>query len=807
MKNCKKGFTLIELIAMIIILGILTVVSMPVVNDIIYNMEKESYTATCKTVYKAMQNYKLKNIKDKKCVVFDFESDRVEEEIIEGIKYVPKERLELEGLLPESGTGKICDNKIEIAADNGEFTCIVDKQNTILLEGNIDEVDTTKPIINSVMTSTSLTSIRVIVDAKDEDGEIVKYYYKLDDKEVESTSEIQDFTNLNPKQIYTLEVEVENKSGLKSDKVTKELKLVELTNPKFELALEDKLAEYTWATSKTIKILYSNEYISNPEYYFKSDVESIVDKNVVTHLCGTGNDPNNCEETIVSTLQPNIWYKVKSAEPQIKFNNNGTLTALIKAENNLSAQSTYEVTQVSNNNPTKPLLVGGNDSWINESQTISISEKSSEISGIKKYQYYVSTSNSDQINGKWDDVSNDLSISISENGERYIYVRAIANNGKESISDYVMTKIDTKKPTIEASVNGPIITFTIKDNVGNVSYGVNTSTETEPSYTLTTGTEVTKDYLATELTSYVIWAKDQAGNITKTTKSVTKLGWEFAYNGEDGSDGSIQTFTIPTSGTYKLEVWGAQGGTIHKYPSSYQEGGLGGYSYGNKFLEKDTIIYIVVGGRGLKSDTEDVSNNRDKDFTVLGGYNGGGNGVLRYASSGSYNWHASGGGATHIAISTGLLSSLASKTSSVLIVAGGGGGSKGSFDHGGESGNRTKYYKGGTGGGITGGPVHRKDGTPNTDSYYASSIGTQTNGGTDSNNSSGGFGFGGSGSGGGSGWYGGTVNAGGSGYIGGVENGNTISGDNSMPTHDGTSTMIGNSGHGYAKISVVSLDN
>ena len=76
------------------------------------------------------------------------------------------------------------------------------------------------------------------------------------------------------------------------------------------------------------------------------------------------------------------------------------------------------------------------------------------------------------------------------------------------------------------------------------------------------------------------------------------------------------------------------------------------------------------------------------------------------------------------------------------------------------------------------------------------------------------FGVGGNGAaGGGGGWYGGTGSSGyngtpggggGSGWIGGVTNGTTIAGNAAMPTHDGTSTMTGNSGNGYAKITLIS---
>ena len=63
---------------------------------------------------------------------------------------------------------------------------------------------------------------------------------------------------------------------------------------------------------------------------------------------------------------------------------------------------------------------------------------------------------------------------------------------------------------------------------------------------------------------------------------------------------------------------------------------------------------------------------------------------------------------------------------------------------------------------------------------------------------------GGSGGGGGGGYYGGGASiygasAGGSGYIGGVSKGNTIAGNESMPSPTG-GTETGHTGNGYAKI-------
>ena len=131
------------------------------------------------------------------------------------------------------------------------------------------------------------------------------------------------------------------------------------------------------------------------------------------------------------------------------------------------------------------------------------------------------------------------------------------------------------------------------------------------------------------------------------------------------------------STSYKLEVWGAQGGNdVFRGGTVYHTGGLGGYSYGNYSATKDKVLYVVVGGKGVDNNTDNK-----KVEKYGGGYNGGGD---------SYGQGSAGGGATHIATKTGILSALSSSKSSVLIVAGGGGG----LDYGG-----SWIHNGGAGGG------------------------------------------------------------------------------------------------------------
>ena len=262
--------------------------------------------------------------------------------------------------------------------------------------------------------------------------------------------------------------------------------------------------------------------------------------------------------------------------------------------------------------------------------------------------------------------------------------------------------------------------------------------------------------------SYALFSFEEKGKVEN--KLVTGVYSSCSY--EDGTTwnfdytGSEQTFTVPCDGEYKLETWGAQGGS-----TGTCTGGYGGYSQGTIISDTGKNIYVNVGGEGVGELTWVVK---------AGGYNGGGNGTIN-SDKNSYN--ASGGGATHIATISGLLSTLNNKIQSILIVSGAGGG----IGH-----NRVYgcLYKVGSGGGYRGmDSTLRKDEGDNKN--YQGGGGSQTSAGniifagnlldTSVSQSNfygfGAFGHGGSSfGGGGAGYYGGSssgyYSGGGSGYIG-----------------------------------------
>lgn len=311
---------------------------------------------------------------------------------------------------------------------------------------------------------------------------------------------------------------------------------------------------------------------------------------------------------------------------------------------------------------------------------------------------------------------------------------------------------------ISTSVDNGNVNINMSDIDGIIQYQITENNSVPTEWIEIDSTIYTKiDYQAPSIGTYYIWVKDANGNVSNQAITVSYVStcpynvgqaWNYAYTG------GVQTFTTPCNGTYKLEVWGSQGGSsVCNGSSGCARGGYGGYAVGSKVLNSNSALYIVVGEAGCTPGYNSYG---------CGGYNGGGN------ASGDYHddeASGGGGGATHIAtVNRGILPSFSSYQNEVLIVAGGGGGA--SWSNIGNSG-------GGTGGGGSFGQ------------------GSHGNGGGGGSNGMPGGGGGWSGGCNGNGNDSGGQACGGSGYIGGVTNGSMQNGVRS--------------GNGYAKITLVSI--
>jgi hypothetical protein len=101
-----------------------------------------------------------------------------------------------------------------------------------------------------------------------------------------------------------------------------------------------------------------------------------------------------------------------------------------------------------------------------------------------------------------------------------------------------------------------------------------------------------------------------------------------------GSVGTIQNFTVPVKGTYRIEVWGAQGGRVEIGNVGFV-GGLGARMRGDFPLDIGTVLSVLVGQQGT-SNSEGNSGGGGGSFVVRSDSNpliiaGGGGGIREFA--------------------------------------------------------------------------------------------------------------------------------------------------------------------------------
>lgn len=295
---------------------------------------------------------------------------------------------------------------------------------------------------------------------------------------------------------------------------------------------------------------------------------------------------------------------------------------------------------------------------------------------------------------------------------------------------------------------------------------------------------------------------------------LTTTVWNYSFTDME------EYFIAPKTGTYKIELWGAEGG--YKANTTNILGGKGGYVKGEINLNKNDLLYVYVGEHPIYTSGSCFSTNENDSF----------NGQSQGSCSG-------GGGATDIRLVNGAWHSFTSLKSRIAIAGGGGGG----------------IYEG-TGGSAGGLKAYSAVGNGATFDPPTTNVANQTSGygfgvaGRATTNGGGGYfgGYTGSGTnaGGGSSYISGhngcvaieesststsvkfptkngvactngttdiecskhysgkvftnTVMIDGNGYSWTTEKGSEVVG---MPTHDGTGTMTGNTGDGFAKITYI----
>lgn len=251
-------------------------------------------------------------------------------------------------------------------------------------------------------------------------------------------------------------------------------------------------------------------------------------------------------------------------------------------------------------------------------------------------------------------------------------------------------------------------------------------------------------FVSCALTAQFTYSFTNAGAAGSIGPNQSQINTAYSSSNLSGSvvvTGGIQSFTVPSAGSYKIEAYGAAGGT-QLYSPGYP-GGLGAYMSGVFSFSAGTVLKILVGQKG----------NDTQGFPVDNAAPGGGGGTFVYFNASDPLPLMAAGGGGGGGRDQGLLSATTASNGNPALVGGAGGtsGNGGQSNYGGSS-----YWAGAGAGWLTDGTGGNNS---STYSYFAGSSGayggrTPLNGGAgglrwnDGTDEGGDGGFGGGGGGG-----------------------------------------------------------
>jgi len=169
MKQNKKGFTLVELIAVIILLGIIALIAIPTVNELLKEARMSAFEDTAYGLVRAGTLY--------------YQKQELRDEVTSNMTFTFPEAtgLEVSGKKPSSGTMIVdIDGNVSLAVSNGRYCARKGfNDSEITLDTDITNcIITTGPIVNPYITSTHacVTDTSMVcsdADIKSDDGILV----------------------------------------------------------------------------------------------------------------------------------------------------------------------------------------------------------------------------------------------------------------------------------------------------------------------------------------------------------------------------------------------------------------------------------------------------------------------------------------------------------------------------------------------------------------------------------------------------------------------------------------------------------
>ena len=384
--NKKKGFSLVEVLAVIVVLAIIALIAVPLVGNQIETSRKAAFKDSVLEASKGLNIY----------------LNRKQIKMTPGIEDgagVSIETLKKEDLISKLISGRFVEIDDKVYAyfiSDGNY-CAYGPIDELTVSKECENLDPTAPIIEKDafrLTSTT-NSITVTVDEKKiYDNEFNDVTYALNvylkSKKIKSQKQVDGqntytFEGLKENTEYSVELVVTNRA-MKQSKQSKKISTFALKKPDFTVEPEG------YSFQKNITIKYYNDNITNPKYYFKI----IGDNNIVeisnnVRKCSNSSsnifrpDPNSCNET-TNKINSNTWYQTDDINQTMILKKNAIIIAnTYDGVNYSDSNATLLVTSIDNTPPTNVDF-----SYIAKSNTITLVANGIDLdSGIYGYQFYL----------------------------------------------------------------------------------------------------------------------------------------------------------------------------------------------------------------------------------------------------------------------------------------------------------------------------------------------------------------------------------------------------------------------------------
>ena len=324
----KKGFTLVELIGVIVILAIIALIAIPITLGVVGNAKKQSFI---RTLDNSIAAFKIviadNNIMGNTIGRLDITSDDLK---LDNNNFIS-------GEISIDENGEI---KLENVSD-GEFCANGTKNNYTIKKGDCSSTDETPPIITNISVISTNNSIQVIVSAKDTECGIDKYEYSLDGKNFKEVDSVFTIDGLDRGIEYTITIRVTNNNGETVTKVIKRY-TANIEAP----IIKSEPAE--WSSNKTVTITFPDgEY----KYYYSVNGEDFIE---------------TTDKVVVLELDSKSYVVIK----------------IVDKDGNYQITTT-NITKIDKEIPTCTILVENENSWSTNKKLTVTGKDDGEVYGIK----------------------------------------------------------------------------------------------------------------------------------------------------------------------------------------------------------------------------------------------------------------------------------------------------------------------------------------------------------------------------------------------------------------------------------------